>query len=145
LKQIAPQVEGLARLNRQTLGGSFQALVNQIGDAFEALGSVLQPVIVPVINFLTDSFRGWQLFFQRIRQHLEAIGLARPVEQGIKTPFGAASPLADDEALGELKGIRKNTEQNTEIIRQAFGGPGTIGRQAGTIRALRQALNPSGF
>lgn len=142
LSQVGDQVKGLAALNRDTLGGSFRALLNQIGDTFEAFGAALAPVVTPIINFLNDSFSGWELAFQRIRDYLVQIGLVAPgVETKVGGQFGASAGIKGDPEQTELmRQTARNTEKMTDaVLRQAFGGAGSI-RGLGNIRSLNAAL-----
>lgn len=134
---------GTAEARGQGPFGVFQRLFRAVGELFEALGRIVGPGIVfsaeQFINVLTIMTKK----LNDLADILARYGLAfpaRPTVPGGIVP-GSAAALEGDDALDALRGIEKNTKQTAdEIVRQAFGGPGTVGRSAATVRALRQAL-----
>lgn len=128
--------------------GVFQRLLRSVGELFEAIGRIAGPGIVFTANQFIATIDFMTKKLTDLADILARYGLAFPATP--KTPGGivpgSAAALGLDDALSEnTNAVKANTKAQEGIIRQAFGGPGTIGKAAGNIRALRSALGNASF
>lgn len=133
---------GSAAARRNTLPGTIDALKVSFGNFMSAIGEVFAPLAIAALNnlkdlldFLTDRL----VAFARFE---ESLGLlpSGSVDKTLEELRNRAA-LQGDEALGELRGIRKNTAETSATIRQILGGPGSLGPRSASIRVLRDAFS----
>lgn len=146
---------GSAKAFRNTLPGSIEALSNAFGDLFEAIGSKLATVVVPIVNALTDVvnfFANNIILFTTAVGALAGFVLGGPMGALIGAVAGLGVGLLPNkgnaaEGIGNgksklatedtLNKIEKNTSKlNESLISQVLGGAGTVANAAGNWRDM---------
>ncbi len=119
-----------------SLQGAFDAMGNQADQLKSSIGDILAPYIIFQLQFYTSWIRylGEQLEKRTGVPRQSTIDAERIARTAQQKGFGQE----DSDNLGK---IAKNTQQTADaIVRQAFGGPGTIGKAALNFRSARAAI-----
>lgn len=66
LGELETQFGGLARASAETMAGGLEQMTNAVGDAAEALGTLLAPVVISVAKLLKSAAEAVGTFFQRL-------------------------------------------------------------------------------
>jgi hypothetical protein len=134
-EELSKRFGGAGAAQRNTVQGAFTALSEATSNFFSAVGRFLAPVIVPLLNKLTD-------FLTFLTEKIEALSERFPsFFKATDQTTGAESVGGNAEQTRYLKEIARNTGDKTdELIRAVLGGPGAIAKGAATARDFRIAF-----
>lgn len=137
--------EGAGAAQRNTLVGTFQALVEAVKNLAQSIITAFSPDILVFLNRLIVIVNALVALFDRLGRLNNVFRPQRDPTEGIGSAPGTQGALERDAALAELRGIRQNTAVTADaIVKQVFGGSGTLGSRAANVRALRLALRSAG-
>lgn len=139
-KELERLFAGAATAQGSTPLGQIERLKTEFGELFKEIGRLFSGLSSPAIAKLIETIHSWT---EIIREFATSKGIPTTAQQAA----AAAGLKGDPEQTKYQKDIEANTKKMAAaldgIIGQAFGGPGTIGKAAGNIRALRAAIRTS--
>lgn len=129
---------GAAEARRDTLAGTLDAFTASTGRLLEALGRLLEPVILPTLNALIAIMDSVSRILNGVS---DFFGIAQLPSGGTGDTAAALKIKGggkDTELLGE---IARNTRTTADrLIEAVLGGPGTVANRAATLRDARIAF-----
>jgi biotin operon repressor len=135
-EQLNQRFGGAGAARRQTLAGAFDALQNATGNFFAAVGRILGPGMIKLLNFFADKL---QLLADKIESIADRLHIGRP--QDAAAGIGGKGLKGDPQQTKLLGDIADNTSKTADnFVRAVLGGKGEIAKRAGSWRDAGIAL-----
>jgi ABC-type amino acid transport substrate-binding protein len=134
--ELEKRFAGAGAARRDTITGAFDALQNATGNFFSAVGRILGPGMIKLLNFFADKI---QLIADKLEALADRLHIARP--QDAAAGIGGKGLKGDPQQTALLGQIADNTGKTADnFVRAVLGGKGDIARRAGSWRDAGIAL-----
>lgn len=140
INQVGKSFEGTAAAFRNTLPGTVNAFHTAVGNLAEAIGRLLSPTWVPLLNLFIGAIERATALLQAIADFFH-LPTAADLGKGRAGSTAGAMALKGDPEHTELLGqIAGSTASTSQFISEVLGGSGEVARSAFSTREARMAF-----
>lgn len=134
-EELEKRFAGAGAARRETLAGAFDALSNATGNFFSAMGRILGPGMITLLNKTADAI---QFMAEQLERWADRAGIAKAQDAAGTVGKGLKGDPKQTALLGQ---IAENTGKTADtFVRAVLGGKGDIARRAGSWRDAGIAL-----
>lgn len=134
-EELEKRFAGAGAARRETLAGAFDALSNATANFFSAVGRILGPGMISLLNKTANAI---QKMAEQLERWADRVGIAKPQDAAATIGKGLKGDPKQTALLGQIADNTGKTADN--FVRAVLGGKGDVARRAGSWRDAGIAL-----